>query len=402
MTMHVLGRPGIARRLAKTFATVGAVTAVLVGMTAFTLPAGATTHGTAHQPTPTYTVRTILSGHSLHHWYTKAGSKVRRSEPLTKPDDITRIGGDLFTAFQNGVGPQGQASPDGNRDSTVVEFTRSGRVVAQWDIVGKCDGLTANPSAGLVVATVNEDANSSLYTIDPSNGQVVHYSDSRPLPHKGGTDAISFFNGLMLISASAPGTTGAPAPKPFYPAVYVVALNQAKHLALFHALFFDESRATAANGPHFGHPVKLGLTDPDSNQVVPGFEPRFAGDFMLTSQGDKQQIYVNAPNSKHQHLSVLNLSQSVDDTAWSTSWRGAFYATDNGADTVDVIIGSFWPGTAFVAVTPCGANNAPATCPARGFPGNYLGHLNMFNGQILKVSLRGASLHPQGLIFAAS
>ena len=402
MTMHVLGRPGIARRLAKTFATVGAVTAVLVGMTAFTLPAGATTHGTAHQPTPTYTVRTILSGHSLHHWYTKAGSKVRRSEPLTKPDDITRIGGDLFTAFQNGVGPQGQASPDGNRDSTVVEFTKSGQVVAQWDIVGKCDGLTANPSAGLVVATVNEDANSSLYTIDPSSGQVVHYSYSRPLPHKGGTDAISFFNGLMLISASAPGTTGAPAPKPFYPAVYVVALNQAKHLALFHALFFGESHATAANGPHFGHPVKLGLTDPDSNEVVPGFEPRFAGDFMLTSQGDKQQIYVNGPNSKRQHLWVLNLSQSVDDTAWSTSWKGAFYATDNGADTVDVIIGSFWPGTAFVAVTPCGANNAPATCPARGFPGNYLGHLNMFNGQILKVSLRGASLHPQGLIFAAS
>ena len=402
MTMHVLGRPGIARRLAKTFATVGAVTAVLVGMTAFTLPAGATTHGTAHQPTPTYTVRTILSGHSLHHWYTKAGSKVRRSEPLTKPDDITRIGGDLFTAFQNGVGPQGQASPDGNRDSTVVEFTKSGQVVAQWDIVGKCDGLTANPSAGLVVATVNEDANSSLYTIDPSSGQVVHYSYSRPLPHKGGTDAISFFNGLMLISASAPGTTGASAPKPFYPAVYVVALNQAKHLALFHALFFGESHATAANGPHFGHPVKLGLTDPDSNEVVPGFEPRFAGDFMLTSQGDKQQIYVNAPNSKRQHLWVLNLSQSVDDTAWSTSWKGAFYATDNGADTVDVIIGSFWPGTAFVAVTPCGANNAPATCPAPGFPDNYLGHLNMFNGQILKVSLRGASLHPQGLIFAAS
>ena len=406
MTMHVLGRPGIARRLAKTFATVGAVTAVLVGMTAFTLPADAkthtNTHANPHQPTPTYTVRTILSGHSLRHWYTKAGSKVRHSEPLTKPDDITRIGGDLFTAFQNGVGPQGQASPDGNRDSTVVEFTKSGQVVAQWDIVGKCDGLTANPSAGMVVATVNEDANSSLYTIDPSSGQVVHYSYSRPLPHKGGTDAISFFNGLMLISASAPGTTGASAPKPFYPAVYVVALNHAKHLALFHALFFGESHATAANGPHFGHPVKLGLTDPDSNEVVPGFEPRFAGDFMLTSQGDKQQIYVNAPNSKRQHLWVLNLSQSVDDTAWSTSWKGAFYATDNGADTVDVIIGSFWPGTAFVAVTPCGANNAPATCPAPGFPGNYLGHLNMFNGQILKVSLRGASLHPQGLIFAAS
>ena len=137
MTMHVLGRPGIARRLAKMFAAAGTVAAVLVGMTAFALPAGAKTH----QPTPAYTVRTILSGKSLHHWYTKAGSKVRRSEPLTKPDDITRIGGDLFTAFQNGVGPQGQASPDGNRDSTIVEFTLSGVVVNQWDIRGKCDGL---------------------------------------------------------------------------------------------------------------------------------------------------------------------------------------------------------------------------------------------------------------------
>src|SRR5690348_560274 len=83
MTMHVLGRPSVARRLAKTFAAVGAVAAVLVGMTASALPAGAKTH----QPTPTYTVRTILSGKSLHHWYTKAGSKVRQSEPLTKPDD---------------------------------------------------------------------------------------------------------------------------------------------------------------------------------------------------------------------------------------------------------------------------------------------------------------------------
>jgi hypothetical protein len=397
MTMHVPGRPGVARHLAKMFAAVGAVAAVLVGMTAFALPAAAKTG----QPTPTYNVRTILSGKSLHHRYTKAGSKVRHSEPLTQPDDITRIGNDLFTGFQNGVGPQGQASTDGNRDSTIVEFTLSGVVVNQWDIVGKCDGLTANTSAGLVVATVNEDAHSSLYTIDPFTSQVVHYSYSRPLPHKGGTDAISFYKGLMLISASAPGTTGAAAPKPSYPAVYAVTLNKPKHLAFFRPLFFDESRATAADGPHRGKPARLGLTDPDSNEVVPSIEPRFKGDFMLTSQGDKEQIYVGGAGSKRQHLWVLALSQSVDDTAWSTSWHGAFFATDHDADKVDVINGSFWPGTAFVAVTPCDANNAPATCPGPGFPANYVGHLNMYNGQISRVSLRGATLHPQGMIFVA-
>jgi hypothetical protein len=122
---------------------------------------------------------------------------------------------------------------------------------------------------------------------------------------------------------------------------------------------------------------------------------------MLTSQGDKEQIYVHRAGTRRQHLSVLALSQSVDDTAWATTWHGAFYATDHDGDAVDVVSGTFWPGTVFVAVTPCDAGNAPATCPAPGFPANYLGQLNAYTGQITAVKLRGASLHPQGLIFVA-
>jgi len=393
--MHVFRLSGTAGRAGRALAAIGAVTAVLLSVVAFALPASAKTDR------PTYSVRVILSGKGLHHWYTRAGSRKLYREPLTQPDDITQFGGILFTGFQNGVGPQGQASTDGNRDSTIMEFSQGGFVIRQWDIRGKCDGLTANPATGLVVATVNEDAHSSLYTINPFTGQVVHYFYNRPLPHNGGTDAISFYRGLMLISASAPGTTGAAAPQPYYPAVYSVTLNRFNRVAYIRALFYDESHATAANGPHFGQPVKLGLTDPDSNEVVPGFESRFAGDFMLTSQGDKQQIYVHGAGSRHQHLWVLGLSQSVDDTAWATSWNGALYAADHDGDTIDRISGLFWPGIAFVAVTPCDANNAPATCPAPGFPANYLGQLNMFTGRITPVSLRGPRLEPQGMIFVA-
>jgi len=180
-----------------------------------------------------------------------------------------------------------------------------------------------------------------------------------------------------------------------------VTLIPAIHAAVIRPLFYDESHATAADGPRFGRTVRLALTDPDSNEVVPGFESRFAGDFMLTSQGDKEQIYVRGAGSRHQHLWVLRLSQSVDDTAWSTSWKGAFFAADHDGDTIDRISGSFCPGTALVAVTPCDANNAPATCPAPGFPANYLGKLNMFTGQITPVSLRGPRLQPQGMIFVA-
>lgn len=385
----------VTRRVAKMMTVAASAAAILLAMAGLALPARA---GTA---SPSYDVRQILSGQSLHHWYTKSGSSKWYGERLTKPDDITTAGGYLFAGFQNGVGPQGQASTDGNRDSTIVEFTRTGHVVRQWDVRGKCDGLTANPATGAVIATVNEDAYSSLYSIDPWSGQVTHYYYNKPLPHHGGTDAISFYYGQMLISASAPGTTGAAAPNPAYPAVYSVTLSS-WHVAYIHALFYDESRATASNGPHAWKRVKLGLTDPDSNEVVPWSAPRFGGDFMLTSQGDKEQIYVRGAGTWYQHLSVLSLSQSVDDTAWATSWHGTFFASDNGGDTIDAVSGTFWPGTTFVAVTPCDANGAPATCPGPGYPANYLGQLDMYNGQITHVRTHGASLEPAGMIFVAS
>ena len=115
-------------------------------------------------------------------------------EAISQPDDITSLGGDIFVAFQNGVGPQGQASPTGNLDSTVVEFDARGHAVEQWDLVGKCDGLTADPQTGKVIATVNEDAHSSLYLIEPG-GAAVHYPYDEPLPRDGGTDAISIYHG---------------------------------------------------------------------------------------------------------------------------------------------------------------------------------------------------------------
>ncbi len=84
-------------------------------------------------------------GSSRYHTYTAADSTSQQTATLSNPDDISRWGNDLFVGFQNGVGPQGQASTDGNLDSTVVEFTTSGHVIGPWDVAGKTDGLTADP-----------------------------------------------------------------------------------------------------------------------------------------------------------------------------------------------------------------------------------------------------------------
>jgi len=382
----------------------------LVAAVAMAVPLGVSGGGTAfaataHHPAPGYRVATVLSGQSLAHRFTTAAGKAGQ-EHLALPDDITVLHGVFYVAFQNGVGPQGQASTDGNRDSTIVAFTRWGKRVAQWDLRGKCDGLTADPLTGQVIATVNEDANSSLYTIDPGawrGGQIQHYSYNEPLPHHGGTDAISVYHGQLLISASAPGTTGAAAPNPAYPAVYTVSLSKRSHVATVHPLFSDEAVATPANvGAGAGKVVRLALTDPDSNEVVPDVAPRFRGDFMLTSQGDQEQIYVSRAGTRYQALSVLSLSQSVDDTAWAASSHGRLYATDNGGDTVDVVTGWFRPGTAFVAITPCDSSSAPATCPAPpAYPANYLGVLDMSTGQIGPTTVHGAALQPQGLLFVS-
>jgi hypothetical protein len=77
--------------------------------------------------------------------------------------------------------------------------------------------------------------------------------------------------------------------------------------------------------------VRLALTDPDSNEIVPLSGPRFGGDFMLTSQAD----------------------------------------------------------------------NAPATCPAPGFPPNYLGSLNPWTGHITRVAVSGPVFEPQGMVFVS-
>jgi hypothetical protein len=322
------------------------------------------------------------------------------SEQISQPDDITYLDGDVYVGFQNGVGPQGQASSSGNLDSTIVEFDLRGSELRQWDVAGKCDGLTADPELGKVIATVNEDANSSIYLIDPWGG-ARHNSYSQPLPSDGGTDAITIHHGMVLISASAPGTTGAAAPEPSYPAVYRVTFDDHTQIATIAPLFFDESTATVANtdSPDSGSSVSLALTDPDSNENVPGYANRFAGDFMLTSQGDQQQIFVRHAGRHDQRLSVLNLSSSVDDTAWPTGPDGRLLSTDNAANTIVEITGPFRPGSVYVADTPCDEDSAPSTCPGPGFPPNFLGQLNPWTGAITAVALDGPAVQPQGMLF---
>ena len=368
------------------------VAAGLLGMAGCSSSSSPSASPSPTGPPKVLTSHQIVFGELLKHSFQPGGTGAMQTERLSQPDDIAAAGGHLYVGFQNGVGSQGEPSGSGNLDGTLIEITPAGHLVKQWDVTGKIDGMGSDPATGRVFLSVNEDSKSSLYVL--SGGTITHYTYTQsPLPHMGGTDAISVLSGKILISASAPGTSGT-APKNA-PAVYVVTLNATAKTAALAPFFAINASATAVNGTNAGQTVALALTDPDSNTVVPSGSPSFAGDFMLNSQGDLELIF---SDSTSQTLKVLKISQSVDDVAWATSATGTLYATDSSADTVDAITGPFKPGTAYTAVTPCNANSAPATCPAPpAWPVNSLGTINLTTGAVTTVY--HGPMTPKGLVF---
>ncbi|MGH9077552.1 MAG: hypothetical protein ACRDY0_08905 [Acidimicrobiales bacterium] len=338
---------------------------------------------------------------------------------LSQPDDIATLGGDLFVAYQNGVGPSGEPSPSGTTYSTVVDYRHGQRAVASWDLTGKVDGLVGDGRTHQLVATVDEDSNTSLYTIDPEAlpiDQVVHYEydPANPLPHGGGTDALSVYQGRLLVSASAPGTVPGSGTTPAtMPAVYTAVLDhhpgQDTGTASLAPLFYDGSPATVANTtapmpsplspnpasygtvPSLGTEVTLHLSDPDSNGIVAASSPRFGGDFVLDSQGDEQLVFLDGDRGGRPEpaLHGLDLSQTVNDLAFVTNSGGTLYVDDPSRDQVLAITGPMKGGEVLVAATPADADN-PVSAP------NYLATLDMSDGTVSAIPAL-AGIQPAGM-----
>jgi hypothetical protein len=342
---------------------------LLVGLGVGTLATSATAAGTtanAASPItapPGFTVTAFAAGGSSNN-----------------PDDITTLFGKVFIGYSNGVGPDGAPSPTGQKESTVVEYTQTGKKVASWNVVGKVDGLTADRWTGNVVATVNEDANSSLYTITPwlpTAAQVKHYQYSPSvLPHGGGTDSIAVYHGKLYITASNPspnadGTTFSA------PALYEADLSGST--AKLTPVLKDNAVVKDAVT---GKSVTLNLSDPDSSGVMPADAPRFAGNLVLDSQADQQLVFLNRVGGKNQTGTVLNLSAQVDDTAVASDRSGTLYLSDTGANTIYAVHGKFQPGSMYGAV------------------GNgTIGQINLKTGAI--TTFAGGFKSPHGLIFVA-
>jgi hypothetical protein len=353
----------------------GATSAGLLASAASAAPAS---HASAKQ-NPSYRVRDILYGWNQSHKNSSNG----KSQELTDPASLIQYNGSLYAAFTNGVGSQGQASASGNRDSTIVELTTGGSVEGQWDVAGQADGLAANTSTGEIIVTVNEAADSSIYSIEPG-GSVIHYAYSKALPSGGGTSEATYYGSTLLVTASAPTASAATSP-----AVYSVTLNQTTKVATIKPYYWDNSPAKIANdngssGDQLGTNVTLDLTSPSSISVLASSSPRFAR-HLIVSSGSSEVI-----SSGYSSLWELKTAQPVGDVAVVTSWNGALYATNPVTDTINSVDSlPIWPGTAFVAVNP-GTTSAKVE------------QLNLQSGQLISQSFWGVGLEPQDLVYVPS
>ena len=284
------------------------------------------------------------------------------SSGASGPDDITMLNGHVFVAWQNGVGPTG--TPAG-KTGLLVEYGHSGNVVANWPLAGKIDGIAAARNA--IVATVNEDGNSSLYTVKPGaakSQQVVHYTYSpapdspgnSPVHTGGGADAVSVLGNKILIIASAPKHSGRTAA---FRAV--LSTVNGKPVARLSPTFSDNAHATDALT---GNRVKLHLTDPDSSTIVPAAADVFGGDLMISSQANDELIFAHGIGSGHTTLNRLQLTSganatkaSVDDVRWAPKDGSKLYVVDNGANRIYRVTGPFTAGEALASMDTVGGKS---------------------------------------------
>lgn len=296
------------------------------------------------------------------------------------PDDITRLGNSVYVAYQNGVGPVGEASASGATASTIQQYSLDGTPGASWNITGRIDGMGTDEAGQRLLVTTNEDGNSSFHTVAPAAGaNAVKDYTYTGLTHGGGTDSVKVYEGQILITASNPAdSTG--------PALYRATLSGST--AALAPAFADDAKAVLANGPQTGTTTTLALTDPDSSTAVPAGSPRFANDFLVDSQGDQQLIFAGQARTPQQQLEVLNVAAPVDDTAFATQQAQTLWITDPDHNTVYAVSGNFPAGQAVTSVTP-DANP------------DYLASLNLSDGSLTPIP-QLASIHPKGLLFTGS
>jgi hypothetical protein len=242
-----------------------------------------------------------------------------------QPDSITVWNNRVLIGYGN------NAKPDGTfGSSTLVEYGMDGSVIKTFKVKGHNDGLKVDPKTNLVWALQNEDANPYLMIFDPTTGASKKYTFAKPA-HGGGYDDMAFQGDSVFISASNPSNN------PNTKQAIVKATLSGSSVVVSPILLGNAMAIDVTTG----QPVQLNLQDPDSLR----FDA--AGDLVLDSQADAEQIVVRHPGAVNQSVYRVPLTAGgnavqVDDTIFPAESQGVILVSDRDGETIYSVTAPFF------------------------------------------------------------
>jgi len=243
----------------------------------------------------------------------------------TRPDSITLAGDNVFVEYGNGADATGK--PNGG-SSTIVEYDKLGRVLQTYSLPGSIDGLKYNPVTGQVWALENQDANSSLFIIDPATQQV-----SAPLTYDSGYvygagstrgfDDVAFDGGKVYVAYTGPAATG--------DSVIQLVDNGNNPVGVLKTTSILRLGDTGTNLVTGQVNQPLPVSDPDSLKALSN------GSLILTSDKDASYTIITNPGTTQQSASFITLpagTSGLDDAIIPTASSGTFLISNQNANDV--------------------------------------------------------------------
>jgi hypothetical protein len=244
-------------------------------------------------------------------------------------DSVLVVGNDVYVGYGNGGNPDGS----GGAVSTIMEFSRSGQVLASTMVTGHNDGLRYDAATKQIWALQNEDANANLVLVTPGT---LAKSAAIPIAsvNGGGYDDIVFQGGKTFISASNPAKS-----QNTDPAIVQATLSGGA-VTTTPALTGNAS-ATLFNT---NSSVTLNLQDPDSvSQTIDGRA-------VLTSQADGELVFVSNLGASNKSVGALALQNAkVDDTAFGGTPGMTLLVADKSTNDIYAVTGTFNPNFGYSA-----------------------------------------------------
>lgn len=225
---------------------------------------------------------------------------------VSGPDSVTVGNGSVWVSYV----PSGTSSSDFTGTSTVVQYSLSGSILNTYTLPGSVDGLKINPSTGAVWALQNQDGNSRLSVINPSNNSVTSYNYAPPVSGVQGYDDVVFNGNQVFLSYTNPSTGTDPV---------LQTLN-----GLITPFLTVNTIATYSASPST-------LNDPDSLKMDNH------GNLVESSGADGALNFFSTSGAFQKAISITqngNPVSGLDDSIFTTAGSGLLYFADTANNTV--------------------------------------------------------------------